>query len=133
MYDKVKQAKTYQSTDAYSSTAYADPHALIAKMFDGVLIRTAQARGAIEQGNIGVKAESLSKAVKIISALDACLNPQDGGDIARNLSSLYEYMNLRLAEVNLENDLDKLDEVTGLLLQIKAGWTQISPLNRASA
>ena len=134
MNNKVEYAKAYRNTDVYSGTLYADPHTLITQMFDGVLTRIAQAREAIQQQDFASKAEVLSKAVLIIGALEGCLNFDQGGEIAANLSSLYEYMGLRLAEANLQNDIGKLDEVAGLLQEIRTAWVQIPSLvEKASA
>jgi flagellar protein FliS len=118
-------AKAYTATDNYSGVAYADPHTLITKMFDGALKYIAQAKGAILRQEVAVKGEQIGRAIAIIGNLDACLNLEQGGELSRNLSSLYEYMNLRLAEANITNDIAKLDEVSGLISEIRGGWVQI--------
>ncbi|MCK4707126.1 MAG: flagellar export chaperone FliS [Gammaproteobacteria bacterium] len=119
--------KAYQQTDTYSSVIYADPHSLITRMFDGAVKRIAQAKGSIERNDIANKGLLIGKAIDIIAGLDACLDQDKGGELAANLSGLYEYMNLRLAEANINNDQDKLNEVIRLLLQIKSAWVQIAP------
>ena len=119
--------KAYQQTDTYSSVIYADPHSLITLMFDGAVKRIAQAKGSIERNDIANKGLLIGKAIDIIAGLDACLDQDKGGELAANLSGLYEYMNLRLAEANINNDQDKLNEVIRLLLQIKSAWVQIAP------
>ena len=60
MNDTVRYAKAYQKTEVYSGTMYADPHSLITQMFDGVLTRIAQAKGAISRGDVAAKAELIS-------------------------------------------------------------------------
>lgn len=115
----------YQETHVNGNTMYADPHALITQMFDGVLTRIAQAKGAISRGEIAVKAEMISKAVLIIGGLEGCINHQAGGELANNLSRLYQYMSLTLAEANIHDDIAKLNEVSGLLMEIKSAWEQI--------
>jgi flagellar protein FliS len=119
------QVKAYQQTDSYTGTAFADPHTLITLMLDGALSRIAQAKGAIQRSEIAHKAELISKAILIIASLGGCLDHTPGSELSQNLASLYEYMNLTLAQANIHNDLTKLDEVSKLLLEIKAGWVQI--------
>ena len=123
-----KQADAYQQTGTYSGAMFAGPHALITQMFDGVLTRIAQARGAIERDDVATKAETLSKAVLIVGALEGCLNHSEGGELAANLSRLYEYMSIRLAEANVGDDVERLDEVARLLGQIRDAWVQIPTL-----
>jgi flagellar protein FliS len=57
--------------------------------------------------------------------LRSCLNVEVGGDFARNLLELYNYMEQRLLEANIKNDPTLLDEVGQLMLQIKSGWDAI--------
>jgi flagellar protein FliS len=117
--------KAYNSTENYSSVVYADPHALITKMFDGAMKRIAQAKGAILRSESAEKGDHIGRAIAIIGGLDACLDHDKGGDLARNLATLYEYMNLRLLEANITSDVEKLDEVSRLISEIRGGWVQI--------
>jgi flagellar protein FliS len=65
--------------------------------------------------------------MNIIQGLRSSLDKDKGGDIAENLDSLYEYMGRRLLEANVNNDIAILDEVYGLLAEIKQGWDGIPP------
>ncbi len=128
------QASAYQNTGNYSSTMYADPHSLVTQMFDGALQRLAQAKGAVTRGDVKQKGETISKAIRIIGSLEGCLDHEQGGELSQNLASLYEYMNLTLAQANIQNDIAKLDEVSSLLTEIKSAWLQIpAQLNQANA
>ena len=80
---------------------FADPHSLITQMIDGAMTRIAQAKGAISRGETGNKAESISKAILIVGSLEGCLDHEQGGELSQNLSSLYEYMSLSLAQANI--------------------------------
>jgi len=117
--------KAYNSTENYSSVAYADPHTLITRMFDGALKRIAQAKGAVQRKETADKGAHLNRAIAIIGGLEACLDHDKGGDLSNNLASLYEYMSLRLVEANINDDIEKLDEVSQLLLEIRSAWVQI--------
>ncbi len=117
-----------------SSIVFSDSHQLILRMMDGAFDRIAQAKGAISRHDITLKAETISKAIAIIDGLEGCLDHDQGGELSQNLSSLYEYMNLTLAQANIQNDVGKLEEVSKLLLEIKSAWVQIpAQLNQASA
>ena len=120
-------AKAYAETETYSGVAYADPHTLITLMLDGALKRIAQAKGAMGRNDIAAKGENISSAVAIIGNLEGCLEMEKGGELARNLAGLYDYMNLTLTQANVENDPARLDEVIKLILEIKSAWVQIAP------
>ena len=61
----------------------------------------------------------------IISSLQASLNFEQGGDIANNLNSLYDYLTQQLLKATSEKNVDYLREVSGLLSEIKDGWDSI--------
>ncbi|HTH40447.1 MAG TPA: flagellar export chaperone FliS, partial [Rhodocyclaceae bacterium] len=54
------------------------------------------------------------------------LDTQAGGDLAERLDALYGYMSQRLVMANLKNDPAILDEVTGLLNEIRTAWAEIA-------
>jgi flagellar secretion chaperone FliS len=115
----------YQNT-SNSSIAYADPHQLILRLMNGAIERIAQAKGCMQQKDSNNKGELIGKAIGIITGLSACLDHSQEGDLSDNLESLYEYMNLSLLRANMEDDTDKLDEVSKLLQEIRSAWVQIA-------
>ncbi|HUO95033.1 MAG TPA: flagellar export chaperone FliS [Steroidobacteraceae bacterium] len=118
--------KNYQTVGAHTQVASADPYKLVSLLLANVLERLAVARGHMERREIARKGEQISKAIAVISALDASLNFELGGEIAQNLHSLYEYMCLRLVNANLNDELAGLDEVSTLTRTIKDGWDGIA-------
>lgn len=69
---------------------------------------------------------NIQKAQDIISELMTSLNMDQGGDIAKNLLSLYVYFKKRLLEANMKKDAAILDEVIVLLTQLCDAWEQIA-------
>jgi flagellar protein FliS len=79
---------------------------------------------------IAAKGKSISKAIAIIGeGLNASLDRRVGGELAQNLSSLYDYMVRRLVDANLKNDVTILDEVERLLTELTEAWDGIRPNN----
>jgi flagellar protein FliS len=115
----------YSSAAAHGGVAAADPHKLIVLLLDGALERIAMARGCIQRDAAIDKAQYVNRAVNIISELRGSLDMNAGGDIARNLSDLYEYMCVRLLKGSLDNQPSYLDEVSALLRQIREAWVAI--------
>ena len=117
--------KQYQTVNTQAQVSDASPHRLIQMLMEGGLSRLAQAKGAMQHGQPGAKGELISKAIGIIGGLRAGLDSQQGGEIAANLDRLYEYMVRRLVEANIGNDVAMIDEVAGLLRDVKSGWDAI--------
>lgn len=124
--------QAYAQIGVESAVMSASPHQLIVLLFDGALSALVRARLFMQQGELAAKGEALSKAINIIdNGLKAGLDNDKGGEIAENLSSLYDYMIRRLMLANLRNDVELIEEVEGLLTNIADAWKQISPLNAA--
>lgn len=118
--------RQYQTVNTQAQAVDASPHRLIQMLMEGGLTRIAQARGAMERQQTALKGEFVGKAIGIIGGLREGLDQQRGGELAANLDSLYQYMISRLLEANVKNDAVLLDEVAGLLRNVKSGWDAIS-------
>jgi flagellar secretion chaperone FliS len=120
--------KAYAKVEVESGVSSADPHKLIAMLYQGAILAIANGRNGILRKDTPAKGAAISKAIIIIDeGLNACLDKKVGGELARNLSSLYEYMVMRLLAANLNNDLTILDEVARLLGELQGAWEGIRP------
>ena len=120
--------KAYAQVSIESGVMSANPNQLIEMLFDGANSALVRARLFMQQGDIVAKGEALSKAINIIdNGLKAGLDQENGGEIATNLSALYDYMIRRLLQANLRNDCQAIEEVEELLGNIADAWKQISP------
>lgn len=125
-------ASAYSTVYLESRVMDASPYRLVQMLFDGALERIAQAKGAIQQKQIERKGMLINKAVGIIGGLQGALEDAGDGELMANLDNLYDHMIRRLTEGSLKNDTNMLDEVTGLLGEIKSAWDEIEP-NKVSA
>ena len=127
MYPNTYRQRTnhYQSIQTQSYLDGATPHQLIQMLMDGFIARVNSAKGAIQQRDFETKSETISKAIGIIGGLRESLDFERGGEIAMNLSNLYEYMSSRLLVASTENNTDILDEMLSLMHEIKAAWDVI--------
>jgi flagellar secretion chaperone FliS len=125
--------KAYTTVGVETSVGTADSHKLISMLFQGALLAIANARNAMLRKDIPVKGKSITQAIRIIGeGLQASLDKNVGGKLTQDLDALYDYMSLRLVEANLKNDSAILDEVAGLLNEIKDAWDSIRPANSAA-
>lgn len=119
-------ANVYKSMSNVGQSMEASPHQLITLLFEGALERLAAAKGAMMHGDIPKKGLLISKAIGIIEGLRASLDLEKGGDIANNLDRLYDYLENRLFEANLKNQVAYLDEVAERLREIQSAWQGIA-------
>lgn len=127
-------SKAYAKVGVESGVVAADPHRLVSMLYQGALLAIANAKNGILRKDIPAKGAAISKAIAIIGeGLDASLDKKVGGELAQNLSSLYDYMCNRLLSANLNNDMAALDEVARLLNDLKGAWESIRPAGGASS
>jgi len=119
-------AQAYQRIGIKSEVESATPHRLIQLMMERVLTKIAMARGHMERESIAEKGAQIGSAVEIISGLQASLNHKPDQSMAGNFDALYEYMMKRLTEANFRNDPKILDEVAGLMRELKEAWDAIA-------
>jgi flagellar protein FliS len=121
-----RSANAYKSVGIETGVLAANPHQLVAMLFEGALHAVATASLQMKASNISGKGESISKAINIIdNGLRASLDKKVGGEIAENLDSLYDYLSRQLLTANLKNKPEILEEVHGLLSDLKGSWDSI--------
>lgn len=121
--------KQYQHVSIETDILNADPYRLIQILLESAIEKLNIARSFIERNNVHDKGVAISFAISIIETLQASLNEQEGGEIAKNLNDLYTYMLEQLIQVNLHNDIKKLDEIIQLINTIKSGWDNMPRVN----
>jgi flagellar secretion chaperone FliS len=124
----------YASSNAYSnaSNAYksnevmtASRTKLVVMLYDGAIRNLKLAKLSIGDKNIEKTNASIIKAQRILSEFMSTLNLEEGGDIAKNLMALYQYMYQRTIRANIEKNPEILDEVIGYLDELRGAWSQI--------
>jgi len=116
----------YKNNNLQGAIESATPHRLIQMLMEGALSKLVSAKGFMERGDIARKGENISWAMSIIDGLKLSLDKSVGGELVHNLEDLYDYMNRRLLQANLHDKQEYIDEVMGLLAEIKSGWEAIS-------
>jgi flagellar protein FliS len=111
------------------ATGTASPGQLIAMLYDGALrflgsaLIAFQSRDPLEF-NQGIH-NNVRRAQAILHELNACLNMEDGGDLALALRRLYLYFDMRLNESNLNKRPEGVREVIERLTVLRDAWAQM--------
>jgi flagellar protein FliS len=104
----------------------ASPHKLILMLFQGAHLALSSALVHMKNGDLNAKGAAISKAIAIISSgLKASLDVEAGGELAQQLSALYDYMAHRLLQGNLHNNASYIEEVSRLLAELSGAWEAI--------
>lgn len=121
-----RAAASYKRVAADTSVQGADPHQLVTLLFDALVQSLQRAIGSLASGDISAKGAAIGKAVRILEeGLKPGLNTEQGGELALNLKSTYDYSIMRLTHANLRNDKAALAEVSALIEPVAEAWKQI--------
>lgn len=123
-------AEQYRKVGVSTKVVDADPHKLVALLFEGAGERIRRAEAFLAQGDQAMKGKAIGEACAIIGHLNGSLDHEAGGEIAGNLSALYDYVIQRLTEANLNNDVAALQESLSLMGEIESAWNAIPPDQR---
>ena len=115
----------YQNAYKKASVNTLDQNKLIIMLYDGAIKNANFAVQYIESGEIEKVHDSLIKTKNIVTELLATLNMEQGGEIAKNLKSLYSYMFSQLIEANMEKKSEPVLTVIDLLKELRGAWVQI--------
>ncbi|ANY16011.1 flagellar export chaperone FliS [Bordetella pseudohinzii] len=115
--------RSYQDIGLETEVMSAAPERLITLLYRGARAAIAQARLHLEAGRVAERGQAISKATRIVDeGLKQGLNLEAGGEIAANLSELYDFITRTLLKANLHADAAQLDLADGLLAELASAW-----------
>ncbi|MCL2196436.1 MAG: flagellar export chaperone FliS [Treponema sp.] len=85
------------------------------------LEKTKREPGRIEQIN-----KAVMKTEEIITELMASLDFDQGGEIAKNLFSLYTWFNRELVEASINQDINRITTVKDMLADLRNTWSAVA-------
>ncbi len=112
-----------QYTNVQISTV--DRGKLLLMMYDGGINFLKHAKDGLVNKDIVKFARFLSKGQAIIAELMNTLDFDSGGQIAKDLDRLYDFMLFYLTEANLQKDPEKVQRVINLLETIAGAYREI--------
>ena len=125
--------ENYQNAYKKASVNTLDQTKLIIMLYDGAIKNASFAVEHMKSEEIEKVHDCLIKTKNIVTELMATLNMDRGGDIAKNLQSLYSYMFSQLIEANMNKKTEPVVIVIDLLKELRAAWTQINSKKKNDA
>ena len=109
----------------------ADPIELVNMLYQACTGAVREARHHLANGEIGERSRKINKAYEILTELAVSLDHQRGGEISQRLGRLYDYMQQRLLEANMQQADAPLAEVLGLLSTLSEAWEGVPRTGKA--
>lgn len=119
---------SYLESQVYS----ASPVRLVTILYRAALDSLETARRQLRTGDVRKRAEATARASNVVAELTQSLNMDEGGEVARNLLHLYDYLLYRIHQANMNSDESAYEECIQLLSTLLDGWqsieeTQVEP------
>jgi flagellar protein FliS len=126
--------KNASSTYKETTIKTAGQGQLIVMLYDEAVKQLTKAIELLELDDSGKKdpgrIEQINKAVmkteEILTELMVSLDFEQGGEISKNLFSLYRWFNRELLEANITKDTGRITTVKNMLSELKNTWSQIA-------
>ena len=82
--------------------------------------------GSLKAPNIEKFGKFIQKALAIITELQVSLDMEKGGDIAKNLMSLYIFFNQQLLDGSIQKDKEKINNVLTMMNDLLESWRTVA-------
>lgn len=105
-----------------NSVQTASREKILLMLYEGAIKFTKLAAKAMEEKKIADKGYYIGRAYDIVMELNNTLDHKVGGDISKNLESLYIFMMEQYTKANFKNDLKPLQENIKILENLYGGW-----------
>jgi len=116
-----------------NSVNFASKEQLLLMLVDGAVKFAKVGRQAIVDKKVAVAHENIVKTQDIFYELMATLDVQKGGDWARKLMSVYEFIVRSLVEANMKKDVTIMDQVIPLIEEVRDTWHQAYKVSKGAA
>jgi flagellar protein FliS len=111
---------------AYKKTSVetASKEQILLMLYQAAIKHCKKAIEAIEQKNLAKKGEYIGKLQDIIVELSNSLDFEVGGEVAKELASLYDYILYSSTQANIKIDKGYLEGCLKVLNTLYDGWTE---------
>ena len=117
----MQKSKTREYLKTQIKTASKEQ--LLVMLYDGAIRFCEQAKMSFEEKDLESFGNYLVRVQKIIMELMTALSPDVDPEFASKMMGLYQYVNTRLIEANIEQDLNKIDECLSIVRPLRDAWS----------
>lgn len=110
----------------------ATPEALVGMLYEGAIRFLKQAANELNEKDWRKAHANIVRAQSIVSELSVSLDMAKGGDIASNLSKIYDYLNTRLIEANVKKEQASINECVSILSDLNSAWSEVAKNSKSS-
>lgn len=111
---------------AENEVLHQDGVELVCLLYAKAIEKIGVAADHLERGRIPERAAAVGHAMAIVVELQSSLDLDAGGEIAKDLARLYDYIQQRLLAANAEQQAEPLLEAGRLLETLHEGWRECS-------
>lgn len=104
----------------------SEPIELVRLVYQHAISSVKEAREHLRHKRIRERSAAVMRAYAAIAELIAALRPEVAPEMCNRLRSLYDYMQRRLLEANLQQADAPLAEVYNLLTTLAEGWSGVA-------
>jgi flagellar secretion chaperone FliS len=104
--------------------ATASPAMLTAMLFDALVANSLRAADHLESGNAAIARRFLIRGQEIVLELRSSLNHELGGQLARNLDRLYEFVYHSLVEGSVRASAVPVLAAAKVASELRDGWRE---------
>ncbi|EQC43377.1 flagellar export chaperone FliS [Bacteriovorax sp. Seq25_V] len=116
---------------SYGLGAYKKTHVntaskeqILLMLYQAAIKNCKKAMEAIDKREIALKGEAIGKLQDIVIELNNSLDFEVGGDIAKELSSLYDFILFSSTQANIKIDKEPLEGCLNVLTTLYEGWQE---------
>ena len=121
-----RAAKMYAENNTHTSVVSADSGQLIVLVYERIFDHLKVAKLALENGQYAI--EPFTKAHDLMQqGLLACLDYENGGDVAQSLGAVYEWALREILNARLTKSPAKVQEVLDVLAPLYEAWLVLAP------
>jgi flagellar secretion chaperone FliS len=119
----------YREADARGATSLR----LVVLLYEQLMQDLRQASRAIEQSNIELRSNRINHALDVACLLQATLNMEKGGKVARDLAHFYEVFRSRLCDAQMQSSKEILAGLITDVLTVREAWSEVERVETGAA